>query len=113
MTTATAPARPRLRQIFPGGGHLDLAPAPGDPPQIPTRDQRTAARLALALLIARHGEGHDGKYAYRYEAVGQDGQTLATQDDETVRHLAQVLRGTDLGELAQFAALETVGLAAG
>jgi len=112
MTTAT-PTRPRLRQTFTGGGHLDLAPAPGDPPQIPTRDERTAARLALALLVARHGTSRGAKYPYRYEAVDAGGNVLAGQDEETVRRLAQVLRGTDLGEAAQYAALETVGFAAG
>jgi len=112
MTTATT-TRPRLRQTFTGGGYLDLAPAPGDPPQIETRDEHTAARLALALLIARHGTSRGAKYPYRYEAVDAGGNVLAAQDDETVRQLTEALRGTDCGELAQYAALETVGFAAG
>ena len=113
MTTATLPSRPRLRRAFTGGGHLALAPTPGDPPQIETRDEATAARLALALLITRHGTSRSAKYPYRYQAVDSGGNVLAAQGDETVLRLAAALRGTDCGEAAQHAALETVGLTAG
>lgn len=113
MTTATLP-RPRLRQVFPDGGHLDLAPAPGDPAPVPTRDEHTAARLALALLLARHGPGRDdGRYQCSHEALDGRGTRLAGQDDPAVKALAAALRGTDLGETAQRAALQTAGLAAG
>jgi len=111
MTTATT-HRPRLRQAFPdtGGGYLDLAPAPGDPAQIETRDEQTAARLALALLITRHGTSRSAKYPYRYQAVDGGGNVLAGQDDGPVCALVEALRGTDLGQVAQRFALSAAGL---
>lgn len=108
---AQATTRPRLRQLFPDGGHLDLSPAPGTH-YATTQNPATAARLALALLIARHGTGPGthSKTPYTYGAIGEHGQLLADQDDQHVRALAAALHGTDCGLEAQHAALAATGL---
>lgn len=103
--------RPRLRQVFPGGGHIDLVPLPTDPPPLSVEDPLTAARLALALLLARHGTGRSGQYApYSYAAFDADGVQVAAENDPQVRALAVALRGTDFGLQAQRAALAASGL---
>ncbi|HSS38788.1 MAG TPA: hypothetical protein VLT58_08465 [Polyangia bacterium] len=107
--TATL-TRPRLRQIFPGAGHIDLAPLPSSPGALDTGDPGLTARLALALLLVRHPQpAPDSKIEYRYAAVDEHGHEIANAADRVVRALLDALRGTDLGAQAQRAALDALG----
>lgn len=65
-----------LRQLFHGGGHIDLAPEPA------TREalaQDPAA--AIAAMLWRNGLPPRPRRDYWYVAVDEHGAVVATEDD--------------------------------
>jgi len=104
---ADTATRPRLAQVFPYGARLDLVPDQAAVIVL-TGDPLWDARLALAVLLARHPHPAPSRDPYTYAALDHDGRTVADGGDPAVCALLGRLRGTDLGERAQRAALDAV-----